>query len=136
MKISLGRHHFFAVISKQFWHFPGTSQYPLILILNRSRSPQKCFIKKLFLKISKNWQENICVRVSLACNLVKKRIWRRCFPANFGTSPVNASVFRQLVGQFLINVPYTRYYGTSPVNASVVRQLVGQFVLNVPYTRH
>ena len=36
---------------------------------------QTCSVKKVFLEISQNPQEYICVRVS--------RLWHRCFPVNF-----------------------------------------------------
>ena len=48
-----------------------------------------CSIKKVFLEISQNSQENTCARVpfnkvaGLAYNFIKKRLWRRCFPVNF-----------------------------------------------------
>ena len=38
----------------------------------------RCSVKKLFLEISQNPQENTCARVSL-----KKRLWHRCFLVNF-----------------------------------------------------
>ena len=51
---------------------------------------QRCYVKKMFLRISKNPHENTCARVSFliklqaaACNIIKKRLWRRCFPVNF-----------------------------------------------------
>ena len=47
---------------------------------------QRCSVKKTFLEISQNSQENSCVRVSLlkkSTSLLKKRLWHRCFPANF-----------------------------------------------------
>ena len=50
----------------------------------------RCFVKKEFLEISQNWQENNCARVSFliklhACQQLyyKMRLWRRCFPVNF-----------------------------------------------------
>ena len=46
--------------------------------LSRS-SQQRCFMKKVFLEISQNSQENTCARVSF----LKKRLWQRCFPVNF-----------------------------------------------------
>ena len=41
--------------------------------------------KKVFLRISQNSQENTCARVSglRPATLLKKRLWHRCFPANF-----------------------------------------------------
>ena len=54
---------------------------------------QKCSVKKLFLKISQNSQENSSARVSFlikknykkAWNFIKKEtlLWHRCFPVNF-----------------------------------------------------
>ena len=47
-------------------------------------------MKKVFLEISQNSQENACARVSFliklqvwVCNFIKKRFWYRCFPVNF-----------------------------------------------------
>ena len=39
---------------------------------------RRCSVKKVFLEILQNSQENTCARVS-----VKKRLWHRCFPVNF-----------------------------------------------------
>ena len=39
-----------------------------------------CSLKKVFLNILQNSQENICARVPF---LLKKRHWYRCFPLNF-----------------------------------------------------
>ena len=39
-------------------------------------------MKKVFLEISQNSQENACARVWV-CNFIKKRFWYRCFPVNF-----------------------------------------------------
>ena len=52
---------------------------------------QKCSVKKVFLKISQNSQENTCARVLFfnkvagirAATLFNKRIWHRCYPVNF-----------------------------------------------------
>ena len=40
---------------------------------------RRCSVKKMFLKILQNSQENTCIRVSL----LKKRLWHWCFPVNF-----------------------------------------------------
>ena len=41
-------------------------------------------MKKVFLKIWQNSQENPCVRVvSQPGTLLEKRLWHRCFPVNF-----------------------------------------------------
>ena len=54
---------------------------------------QRCSVKKVFLEISKNSQENTCARVSFLiklqafglrpATLLKKRLWYTCFPVNF-----------------------------------------------------
>ena len=50
---------------------------------------QRCSINKMFLELSQNSQENKCARVFFnkvaalrLANLVKKRLWHRCFPVN------------------------------------------------------
>ena len=52
---------------------------------------QRCSVKKVFLEISWNSQENTCARVSFLiklhglrpATLLKKRLWHRCFLVNF-----------------------------------------------------
>ena len=51
---------------------------------------QRCSVKKVFLEISQNSQENTCTGVSfliklqaLGLTLLKKRLWHRFFPVNF-----------------------------------------------------
>ena len=53
---------------------------------------RRCSIKKGFLEISQNSQGSICTRVSFLikfqastwpANLLKMRLWHRCFPVNF-----------------------------------------------------
>ena len=47
---------------------------------------RRCSVKKVFLEISQNSQENNCVRVSFLIklqSLLKKRLWHCCFPVNF-----------------------------------------------------
>ena len=53
-------------------------------------SDRRCSVKKVFLEISQNSQENTCARVSFLIKLqarpstlLKKRLWHRCFPVNF-----------------------------------------------------
>ena len=43
----------------------------------------RCSVKKVFLQITQNSQENTCTRVSFLIKLQKKRLWRWCFPVNF-----------------------------------------------------
>ena len=45
---------------------------------------RRCSVKKVFIKISQNSQERTCVRVSLPATLLKKRLWHRFSPVNFG----------------------------------------------------
>ena len=51
---------------------------------------QRCSLRKLFLEISQNYEENTCTRVSfliklqaVPATLLKKRLCHRCFPVNF-----------------------------------------------------
>ena len=52
---------------------------------------RRCSVKKMFLKISQNSQENTCARVSFLIKIQalglqlyqKERLRRKCFPANF-----------------------------------------------------
>ena len=53
-------------------------------------SHQTCSIKKVFLKVSQNPQQNTSARVCFnkvvglrPAILIKKRLWHRCFPVNF-----------------------------------------------------
>ena len=62
----------------------------LINVKEPEGAAQTCSVKKLFLEISENSQENTCARVSFlielpayACNIIKKENPARCFPVNF-----------------------------------------------------
>ena len=50
---------------------------------------RRCFFKKMLLKISQNSQENTCakslflIKLQATTTLLKRRLWRRCFPVNF-----------------------------------------------------
>ena len=45
---------------------------------------QRCSVKKVFLEISQNSQENTCATVSLrSAPLLQKRLWHKRFPVNF-----------------------------------------------------
>ena len=59
-------------------------------LLSEEAVAQTCSVKKLFLEISQNSQENTFARVSFLiklqappATLLKKRLWHRCFPVNF-----------------------------------------------------
>ena len=62
--------------SSCFQRSPGKK--PIRLAPIRS-SHRRCSVKKMFLEISQNSQENICVRDSFLI----KSLWHRCFPVNF-----------------------------------------------------
>ena len=70
-------------------------------------------VKKVFVKISQNSQENTCVKVSFLtyqsfffnkvtsprlATLFKKRIWHRCFPVNFAKFLRTPSFMERLSG--------------------------------------
>ena len=51
---------------------------------------RRCSVKKVFVKISQNSQQNTCATVSFlikllvsTCNFIKKRLLHRCFPVSF-----------------------------------------------------
>ena len=44
---------------------------------------QRCSVKKVFLEISQNSQENVCAKKEKKSG-VKKSLWRRFFHVNFG----------------------------------------------------
>ena len=80
---------------------------------------QRCSVKKVFLEISENSQENTCTRVSFLIKLrpatcFKKRLWHRCFLVNFvkflRTPLVATSVMCTL---FLLNVVLIHNESTS-----------------------
>ena len=74
-------------VKEKVWNF----QEKFILRKKESRSSHwRCSVKKSVLKNFENSQENTCARVSFSivaglrpANLLKKRIWQRCFSANF-----------------------------------------------------
>ena len=58
--------------------------------INTEAVTQTCSVKKVFLEISENSQENTCARDSFLiklharpATLLKKRLWHRYFPVNF-----------------------------------------------------
>ena len=51
---------------------------------NAEAAANRRSVRKMLLEISQNSQENIVARVSCLINFrPKKRLWHRCFPANF-----------------------------------------------------
>ena len=51
------------------------------IIASTEAAAQRCSVKNVFLEISQNSQGNTCA--SFLINLLKKRLWHRCFPVNF-----------------------------------------------------
>ena len=62
-------------------------------------SQRRRSITKVFLEIPQNSQENACARVSL----LKKRLWRRCFPVNFAKF-LRAPFLQNTSGWLLLNL--------------------------------
>ena len=67
---------------------------------------QRCSVKKVFLEISQNSQENTCAKISFLIKLqalglrpttlLKKIFWHRCFPVNFAKFLRTPSFIEQL----------------------------------------
>ena len=75
--------------SWKIFYYHYNIKLPKTFMTYRS-SHQRCSVKKVFLEISQNSQENTCARVSFliklqdwSARLLKKRLWQRCFPVNF-----------------------------------------------------
>ena len=67
-----------------------TCSRTFFLTRNQEAVAQTCSVKKVFLEISQNSQENTCANVSfliklqqVPASLLKTRLWHRCFPVNF-----------------------------------------------------
>ena len=66
---------------------------------------RRCSVKKVFLEILQNLQENTRVRTSLLIKLLKKKPWHRCFPVNlakFVRTPFLIEHLRWLLLLFVI----------------------------------
>ena len=79
---------------RQEWFHPGTSfilgwnftcKHPLNLLPSRNIEAValRCSLKKVFLEIWQNSQENTCARGLSPATLLKKTLWHRFFPVNF-----------------------------------------------------
>ena len=67
------------------------SLHSVLKLLSREAGVQMCSVKKVFLEISQNSRENACARACFnkvaglrPATLLKKRLWHRRFPVNFG----------------------------------------------------
>ena len=82
----------------------------------RSALLKKGVIKKVFLEILQNSQENACAWDSFLiklqarpATLLKKRLWHRCFPINFVKFP-RTSFFTEPLRWLLLNCPLIILY--------------------------
>ena len=70
-------------------------------------SHQRCSVKKVFLEILQNSQENTCARDSFWIKLqawgLKKSLWHRCFPVNFANC-LKAPFLQNTSGRLLQNL--------------------------------
>ena len=85
----------------------------IFIVLKPEAVTRRCSVKKVFLKISQNIQENSSARVSFLIKLqagrlqlIKKRLWHWCFPVNFT---------KFVTTPYICNISYI----TPPVVASV-----------------
>ena len=71
------------ISSYKVWQFSAVCTRSLSQRLDNTEAVvQSGSVKKVFQEISQKLQENTYARVSF-CNLIKKRLWHRCFPVNF-----------------------------------------------------
>ena len=61
-----------------------------------SEAVARCSVKKVFLEISQNSQENTCARVSEACNFIKKETLAQVFSCEFCEISKNPFSYRTL----------------------------------------
>ena len=71
---------------------------------------RRCSAKKLFIEISQNSPENTCARARFimksqaeACNVIKKRLWHRCFSVNFANF-LWTTFLQNTSGQLLLKI--------------------------------
>ena len=76
----------------------------LRVISHSQKQSPVVFIKKVFLKISQNSQENSCIRVLLVsvCNFIKKDTQTQVFSCKFYEISKNSFCYRKSDGSFCI----------------------------------
>ena len=87
----------------------SAKQFLALQAQNQLRSKvvaQRCSVKKVVFEISKNSQENTCVRVSFFNKVAGLR--HRCFPANFAKFLRIAFLTEHLRGMLQVNNKYTK----------------------------
>ena len=92
MKIYVERYSFVMFFCDKVSKFAGCGKNS-VEGLAAEAVAQRCSVKKVFLGISQNSQENTCARISFLIKLqasglrlstlLKKRFWHWCFPVNF-----------------------------------------------------
>ena len=72
---------------------------------------RRCSVKKVFLEISQNSQENTCARASFLETLLNKKLWHRCFPVNFAKFLRTPFLTEHLRWLLLKVAPFSNFYG-------------------------
>ena len=72
---------------------------------------RRCSVKKMYLEILQNSHGNICTWVFIKKTSLKKRLWHRCFPANFEKFLKTPFLIEHLRWLFLnfTNITFTQY---------------------------
>ena len=92
---------------------------------------QRCSVKKVFLEISQNSQEDTCARVSFliklrSATLSKKRLWHRCFYLNFAKF-LRTPYMQNTSGRLLFLVSLSTYV---PANTLISFLISNRFISN------
>ena len=72
---------------------------------------KRCSVKKVFLEISQNSEENTCARASFLETLLKKKLWHRCFAVNIAKFLRTPFLTEHLQWQLLKVAPFSNFYG-------------------------
>ena len=75
-------------------------------VYSSKAAAQRCSVKQMFLRFSQNSQKNTCARASL----LKRRLWQRCFPANFAKFLRTSFFTEQLRWLLLIPQCFTKFF--------------------------
>ena len=96
----------------------GVNIFQLKWLILEEAVAQMCSMKKVFLEISQNSQENTCARVSILIKLqalpttfLKKRLWHRCFFCEFCKISKNTFFYRTplVVASILVNFRHLNF---------------------------
>ena len=86
-----------------FKNHPAKVKYGVIMEISTEAVAQRCSVKKMFLKVSQNSQENTCARQRLffnkvrpqACNFIKKESLAQVFSCGFYEISKNTFFFKE-----------------------------------------